>query len=128
MRLRRLWRYTDLYEERAAIREFDGGYAKAQAERLAWGEVAGIWHRQHGERVPGHTCAGCGKPLNGDAVLLLPHGERAHSAAGDEFKCIIAYGRRWKAAAAVALERIGIPTPPHEIEDGAAVGGRERVG
>src|ERR1051325_9482943 len=31
------WR--DEFEERAAIREFDGGYSRAEAERFAWGEL-----------------------------------------------------------------------------------------
>ena len=31
------WR--DLYEERCAIRQFEAGYPKAIAERLAWGET-----------------------------------------------------------------------------------------
>jgi hypothetical protein len=99
----------DRYEERAAIRQFDGGYSKEQAERLAWGEVAGIWYRQHGQRVPAATCAGCGKPISGRPVLLLPHGERAH--ADDNSRCSVAYGHRWKTAAAAALVVIGIPTP-----------------
>jgi hypothetical protein len=31
------WR--ELHEERAAIRQFDGGYRRDEAERLAWGEL-----------------------------------------------------------------------------------------
>jgi len=99
----------DLYEERAAIRQFDGGYTKDQAERLAWAEVAALWYRLHGERVPAALCAGCGEPISGHAVHLLPHGERAH--ADGNHACIIAYGRRWRSAAALALSAIGISTP-----------------
>jgi hypothetical protein len=104
-----------LYEERAAIRQFDGGYSKPEAERLAWGEVAALWHRQHGERVPAALCAGCGKPISGQAVQLLPHGERAH--ADGDYRCIRSYGRRWKTAAAEALEAMGVPTPHVTMED-----------
>jgi len=31
----------DAYEERAAILEFDAGFPRAEAERLAWAEVYG---------------------------------------------------------------------------------------
>ncbi len=81
-----------------------------------WNAAAAIWHRQHGERVPGHLCAGCGTPLDGGAdVLLLPHGERAH--AGGGYMCVIAYARRWKREAAMALTAIGIPTPPEIVAE-----------
>ncbi len=32
---------VERYEERAAIRELDGGFPRAEAERLAWGDVLG---------------------------------------------------------------------------------------
>jgi hypothetical protein len=76
----------------------------------AWSKVATAWYVAQGTPTPGDLCAGCGRPLDGaEALDLWPHGERAH--AGDRYKCTIAYGRRWKAAAARALSAIGIPTP-----------------
>ena len=85
---------------------------------MAWNYVAALWYRQHGAQVPADRCAGCGRPISSGDVLLLPHGERAH--ADREYGCIIAYGRRWKAAAAKALAVVAIPTPPFE-------GARRRV-
>lgn len=35
------WPLLDTWEERAAIREFDGGLSRAEAERTAYAEVAG---------------------------------------------------------------------------------------
>jgi len=35
------WPLFDLWEERAAIREFDGGQTRVEAERAAYAEVAG---------------------------------------------------------------------------------------
>src|SRR6516225_10456135 len=35
---------ADIYEERAAIHEFDGHYSRAEAESLAWGDVLNRWH------------------------------------------------------------------------------------
>jgi hypothetical protein len=54
------------------------------------------------------------KPLAGAEVLLLPHGEHAH--ANPDYGCIIAYGRRWKGAAASALAQYGIPAPEGDEE------------
>jgi len=39
--------WQDLFEERAAHREFDGGYPRREAERLAWEECLVEWRRQH---------------------------------------------------------------------------------
>jgi len=50
------WR--DFFHERAAHREFDGGYSRADAERLAFGEMILAWHRRHGARPDPHRCAG----------------------------------------------------------------------
>lgn len=33
----------ELFEERAAIMQFDGGLPRAEAERLAWLDVGGGW-------------------------------------------------------------------------------------
>jgi hypothetical protein len=100
----------DLYEERAAIREFDGGEDRAEAEAMAWREVASMWYRLHGSRTPADFCAGCGRPIGqASEVLLLPLGERAHA---DRLRCIQVYGRRWRHQAALALDAIGIPAPP----------------
>jgi hypothetical protein len=88
----------------------DGRDTPAKAQARAWNAVAALWNRQQGTRTSGALCAGCGKPLNGEAdVLLLPYGERAHT--GNGYSCIHAYGRRWRREAAAALAAIGIPTP-----------------
>jgi|FLOH01.1.fsa_nt_gi hypothetical protein len=31
-----------VYEERAAIREYDGGFDRTEAERLAWDDLRGL--------------------------------------------------------------------------------------
>ena len=99
------------YDERAAICQFDGHQDRLRAESRAWHEVAAICYRQHGTQVSHHLCAGCGRPIDDSGeVLLMPHGERVH--AGTVQRCILAYGRRWKGEAAVALTAIGISTSP----------------
>jgi hypothetical protein len=89
------------------------------AQNMAWNTVAAEWHRQHGERIPAAICAGCGKPLAGAEVLLLPHGEHAH--ADPDLACVIAYGRKWKRAAAIALAQYGISAPRDDDEDEAGL-------
>ena len=104
----------DRYEERAAIHQHDGHHSKSKAERMAWNEVAYIWHSQHGSRVECGVCAGCGEALDGEPNLIhLPHGEQTHL--DHHHHCIIAYFRRRNREAAKALSAIGIVTPP-EIE------------
>jgi hypothetical protein len=44
------WR--DWYEERAAIRQFDGGYTLDEAECLAWSEAEDRWRRADGDGIP----------------------------------------------------------------------------
>jgi hypothetical protein len=90
----------------------------------AWNKAALAWYVARGTPTLGDLCAGCGKPLAGTEIIdLWPHGERAH--AGGDYKCILAYGRRWRRAAAAALAPYGIPTPA-EIE--AELHGKEDDG
>jgi hypothetical protein len=104
------WR--DEYEERAAIREFGGRYTRAQAERLAWGELENRWHSQHGERVPPDICAGCRRPIGNSRALDVADGTRVH-----DIDCLIKFGERWRGAATRALIEMGL-TPPQK-EEGA---------
>ena len=57
--------WSDLYEERAAHRQFDGGYPRVEAELFAWQEIEWRWHLVHRERVPAQVCAGCGQLIRG---------------------------------------------------------------
>jgi hypothetical protein len=104
------WR--DLFAERTAIRQFDGGYSRAEAERLAWGELQNRWHIAHAERVPRHLCAACRRPIVGPALDLID-GNRVHDADGHE--CLIRYGERWRGAATRALVAMGL-RPPADSE------------
>jgi len=66
------WR--DLFDERAAHHEFDGGYSRADAERLAFGEMILEWHRLLGVPPEPNHCAGCGDELPGEGGLYLCDG------------------------------------------------------
>jgi hypothetical protein len=103
--------WQDLFFERAAHREFDGGYPRAEAELLAWREIEWRWHMEHSERVPGEVCAGCHEPMEG--ALDLIDGARVHI---DRYRCRIAYEQRWRAAAAAALIVLSVQPPAADFE------------
>ena len=107
------WR--NFFDERAAHREMDGGYSRADAERLAFGEIILEWHRQHGARPDAHRCACCGDDLSGESGLTLGDGSRVHFDGVRGVDCIIAYGVKWRGAAVTALRKLGFD-PPQEFE------------
>jgi hypothetical protein len=104
---RRDWRY--FYEERAAIREYDGHYTRAEAEVLAWGQLQDRWHFEHGVRVPRDLCAGCRQSIGSADALDLIDGNRVHLR-GDR-DCLVQHGERWRAAATRALLALGLRPP-----------------
>jgi hypothetical protein len=101
------WR--DLFEERAAIRQFDGGYSRAAAESLAWGELQNRWHLAHGKRVPSELCAGCRRSIGEAPALDLIDRCRVHDA--DGHACLIRWGELWRTAASRFLIAMGLRPP-----------------
>jgi hypothetical protein len=104
----------DLYEERAAIRRHDARYTHPEAESLAWGEVINEWRRRHWRRFPPTLCAGCDETLLDVEAFDLGDGNRAHN--DPEWRCVIAYGKRWQGAAEKALVAMGLVPPVGEIQ------------
>ena len=101
----------DFYGERAAHREFDGGHSRADAERLAFGEMILEWHRRYGARPDPHRCAGCGDDMPNERGLALADGARVHFDAVRGVNCIIGYGQKWRGAAAAALRELAFGPP-----------------
>jgi len=106
-------RWRDEFEERAAIREYDGGYTRAEAERLAWGEIENRWHKEHGERLSADICAGCRRPIDQSEALDQIDGNRVH--VDRNFACLVKYGERWRGTARRALLDMGLK-PPAEVD------------
>jgi len=79
-----------------------------EAARMAWDEIESRWHMRHGERLPHWQCAGCREPIGGFSALPLADGNRVHFHRVD---CLLAFGERWRRAAAVGLTVLGL-TPP----------------
>jgi hypothetical protein len=105
------------YEERAAIRQFDGGYTREEAARFAWGEAEDRWHRAHGEQISRDLCAGCRRRIGEDEALDLADGSRVHFDGGNG--CLIKHGERWRTAATRALSALGLRPPATAAEGGS---------
>jgi len=131
--------YADLVE-RAAIGEFDGGYARAVAERHArHGWAAGDWQRWHGELVERrrrfvdaeadarrwaygaalsewHARHGC-VPGPGACASCGKPTDAADvmmwpdGARVHDLACAIRWGKHWRARAAEGLAALGIAAP-----------------
>jgi hypothetical protein len=99
----------DFFSERAAHREFDGGYSRVEAERLAWSEVELRWHLLYGECVPRNVCADCCEPFDDAEALDLIDGSRVHL--GRERRCLELWRQKWRAAATSGLQAIGLKCP-----------------
>jgi hypothetical protein len=103
--------WHDFSEERAAIREIDGGHPRKEAEGLAFGDVILEWHHRYGVRPDSHRCAGCGDELTGEAGLVLCDGARVHLDGARGLNCTIAYGLKWRGTAVAALGVLGLDPP-----------------
>jgi hypothetical protein len=106
--------WHDLYQERAAIREYDGGYTRSEAELLAWRELECRWHMAHCQPAAAGVCAGCHQPLGNEDVILLLDRNRVHNR--DGHACLIRYGERWRDAAAKALIALGLWPPTGAVD------------
>jgi hypothetical protein len=99
----------DLFQERAAIREFEGRRSRDLAERLAYAEILEAWCSRHPQQfIPG-ICAGCRQPT-GHLGLNLPDGTRVHFE-GTNYQCLISYGASRKRRAVEALAGLGLMPP-----------------
>jgi hypothetical protein len=100
--------WSDLYEERAAHRQFDATYPRVEAELLAWREIEWRWHLAHRERASAGVCAGCDQVIRADEALDLIDGARVHI---KDCSCGIVYEQRWRSAATNALTALGLQPP-----------------
>jgi hypothetical protein len=69
--------------------------SKAEAERLAYGELLDEWRKSNGRRWPVWQCAGCDEPIGGLSALSLADEYQVHF--GEEQECLIRFGHRWRA-------------------------------
>jgi hypothetical protein len=83
--------------------------SKADAARLAYGEMLDEWRKSQGRRWPAWQCAGCDQPIGGLSALSLVDGPRVHF--DEERECLIRFGHRWRSEAVAALQALGLDPP-----------------
>jgi hypothetical protein len=98
------------FEERAAIRENDGGLARAEAERGAFDDAVIMWMNRNPVVSAADACVGCGRPDRQGSVLL-PFGASAAGRAWLHSECWEPWRERRVATAAAALKAAGIECP-----------------
>jgi hypothetical protein len=116
--------YKALFDERAAILQFDGGMIRSEAEARAVEHCVTEWLNQHPSSSPAGHCVWCGNPeRTGAAVVPFGVGERH---AWLHPRCWPAWYRRRRADALAALGASGIPVPeaPPPIECNTPADGR----
>jgi hypothetical protein len=101
--------WTDVFEERATTREHDGGYPRADAERLAWREVEWRWHMAHCKPAAPDICAGCRQPIGAGPQISLIDGNAVHDR--HDHACLIRFGEYWRGVARASLIALGLPQP-----------------
>jgi hypothetical protein len=87
-----------------------GRWTKAEADRIAYGELLDEWRNSHGQRWPVSQCAGCDEPLGGLSALSLADENRVHF--DEQLECLIRFGRRWRSEAVAGLRALGLDPPP----------------
>jgi hypothetical protein len=100
-----------LFEQRAALRQLNGGRLREEAEVVAFSDTILEWHHRSGARPDSRRCSGCGDELRGGADLALCDGARVHLDAVHGVNCIITYGQKWRGAAVTALRTLGLDPP-----------------
>jgi hypothetical protein len=96
------------FEERAAVREYDGGLTRAEAERLALEDTVDLWLACHPAAPTSDQagCAHCGRrERDGDALLPILARD-GHTWVHDG--CWAAWHQRRRKQARAALEGMGL--------------------
>jgi hypothetical protein len=96
-----------LFDERAAIAEFDGGLPRASAEARAFACCVAEWLNRNPARSPPGLCLGCGGSEHAHEKLL-PFGTEQTGHAWLHSRCWPAWHAGRKAEARAALSSLGI--------------------
>jgi hypothetical protein len=98
-----------LFEERAAIAEFDGGLPRASAEASAFACCVAEWLNRNPVRSPPGRCLGCGGNEQAHDKLL-PFGTEPTGHAWLHSRCWEAWHASRKVEAVAVLSTFGIST------------------
>lgn len=95
------------FDERAGIREHDGGLSREQAEALAFDDSVVEWLLRHPVQSKPGSCLGCGRG-DEEAGIVLPFGADVSGHAWLHSACWPAWYSGRKAESAAALSAMGI--------------------
>jgi hypothetical protein len=111
-----------LFDERAAIAEFDGGLPRDQAEARAFACCVAMWLNRNLVRSPAGRCLGCG---GGEQAhdTLLPFGTEKAGHAWLHPRCWDAWHSARKDRAVAALAAMGITPTSKSPNDFEKIGG-----
>ena len=98
------------FEERAAIRENDGGLARAEAERRAFDDTVIMWVNRNPVVSAANACVWCGRSDRQDSVLL-PFGASGAGRAWLHSECWEPWREHRVKAGVAALKAAGIERP-----------------
>ena len=98
------------FEERAAIRENDGGLARAEAERRAFDDTVIMWVNRNPVVSTANACVWCGRSDRQDSVLL-PFGASGAGRAWLHSECWEPWREHRVKAGVAALKAAGIERP-----------------
>ena len=102
------------FDERAGIREHDGGLPREQAEALAFDDSIVEWLLRHPVQSKPGSCLGCGRGEE-HAGIVVPFGTEPSGHVWLHSDCWPAWYSGRKAEAAAALSAMGI-SPNRSIE------------
>ena len=109
--MRHGWNSADwiaYYNERAAVREYDGGMTRAEAEAAAIEDCIVEWLDQAHTTTPAGVCAHCGR--DGQVETVLPHGTERAGHVWMHGRCWPAWYAGRKSDALAAFSAMGLPT------------------
>lgn len=99
------------FDERAAIREYDGGASRVDAERLAFGDAVAHWMSLHPPSpTPPDSCVHCSEPERRNDVLMPMLADGGHTWIHDS--CWTAWDRAQRETAIGCLGSMGLSRPP----------------
>lgn len=98
-----------MFDQRAAIAEFDGGLPRASAEARAFACCIAEWLNRNPVSSPPGRCLGCGGSEHAHDTLL-PFGTEPTGHAWLHSRCWTTWHAGRKSEAIAVLSSIGIPT------------------
>jgi hypothetical protein len=106
--------WTEFYNERAAVAEFNNETSRADAEALAWDCCIAEWLNQNPVPTNSGQCGWCGELEMIDDGIVVPFGTESHGYSWLHPRCWLPWHQSRRRKAIEALTAYGI-TPPEPL-------------